>query len=163
MGEYFIPRKTRIKTVFVKGLTSSDLIWLILGTGAVALMFASGLIPLMVLGGIMALLVVIGMTKDIAGDRRYESFIWYFRFLAYPKKYAKVLDKGSVEMTRLVPYQGILDDKFIDYGNYVASVIEIMPVEFGLLGPEAQHMLVNNLANALRRIGPQNSGSLIAF
>lgn len=163
MGEYFIPRKTKIKTIFIKGLTSSDLIWLILGGTAVALLFASQMIPLMILGGILAFLLILGMLRDVAGDRKYESFIWYFRFLAYSKKYAKTLEKGYVEMTRLVPYTGVLDDKFIDYGNYVASVIEVMPVEFGLLGPEAQIMLVNNLANALRRIGPQNSGSLISF
>ena len=93
MGEYFIPRKTRVKTVFIKGLTSSDLIWLILGTGATVLLFISGMIPLMILGGIVALLVVVGITKDIAGDRRYESFIWYFRFLAYPKSMLKQMKK----------------------------------------------------------------------
>lgn len=163
MAEYYIPRKTKIKTVFIKGLTSTDLIWLVFGGVAVALMFATGMIPLMVLGGILALLVGFGMLKDSAGDRKYESFIWYFRFMAYSKKYAKSVEKGCVEMTRLVPYVGVLDDKFIDYGTYVASVIEVMPVEFGLLGPEAQTMLVNNFANALRRIGTQNSGSLIAF
>ena len=163
MGEYFIPRKTKIKTVFIKGLTSSDLIWLVFGIGATVLLFVSQMIPLMVLGGVVGFLVIIGMTKDIAGDRRYESFIWYFRFLAYPKKYAKALEKGYVEMSRLAPYLGTADDKFIDYGNYFASVIEIMPVEFWLLGPEAQTMLINNMANALRRIGSQHSGSLIAF
>ncbi|MCM1404572.1 MAG: DUF87 domain-containing protein [Prevotella sp.] len=163
MSNYYIPRKTKIKTIFVKGLTSTDLIWLVFGVGLVALLFVSGLIPLMVLGAVVALLVLFGMLKDSAGDRKYESFIWYFRYLAYPKKYAKALEKGYVEMSRLVPYTGVLDDKFIDYGNYVASVIEIMPVEFGLLGAEAQTMLVNNLGNALRRVGTQNSGSLIAF
>ncbi len=163
MGEYFIPRKTKIKTVFIKGLTTSDIIWLVLGAAAAGLMFASGMIPLMLLGGVVAIIVIFGILRDVSGERKYESFIWYFRFLAYPKKYAKQLEKGYVEMTRLVPYSGILDDKFIDYGSYVASVIEIQPVEFGLLGPEAQTMLVNNMANAMRRIGPQNSGSLIAF
>lgn len=163
MAEYFIPRKTKIKTIFVKGLTASDLIWLVLGVGVVALLFISGLIPLMILGGVMAILVLFGMLKDSAGDRKYDSFIWYFRFLAYSKKYSKIMERGYVEMKRIIPYTGVLDDKFIDYGSYVASVIEIMPVEFGLLGAEAQTMLVNNFANALRRIGTQNSGSLIAF
>ena len=153
MGDYFIPRKTKIKTIFVKGLTSSDLIWLIIGAGAVALLFSSGLIPLMILGAIIAIIVLFGMMKDTAGDRKYESFIWYFRFFAYAKKYAKKLEKGYVEMTRLVPYVGVAEDKFIDYGSYVASVIEIMPVEFGLLGAEAQTMLINNFANNLKAIG----------
>ena len=163
MNEYFIPRKTRIKTIFVKGLTATDIIWLVLGGAATVLLIASRMIPLMVLGAVVALIVVYGMLKDIGGDRHYESFVWYFRFLAYPKKYAKVVEKGYVEMTRLVPYEGILDDKFIDYGTYVASVVEIMPVEFSLLGPEARTMLVNNFANALRRISSQYSGSLISF
>ena len=163
MGEYFIPRKTKIKTIFIKGLTSSDLIWLVLGVGVTALLFISGMIPLMVLGAVVALLVLVGMLKDSAGDRKYESFIWYFRYLAYPKKYAKALEKGWVEMSRIIPYTGVSEDKYIDYGSYVASVIEIMPVEFGLLGVEAQRMLVNNFANALRRIGTQNSASLVSF
>ena len=163
MSDYFIPRKTKIKTIFVKGLTASDLIWLVLGAGAVALLCVSGMMPLIIMGVVLALLVLLGMMKDSAGDRKYESFIWYFRFLAYSKKYATVLEKGYVEMKRLVPYTGVLEDRFIDYGNYVASVIEIMPVEFGLLGAEAQNMLMNNFSNALRRIGTQNSGSLISF
>ena len=163
MGEYFIPRKTKIKTIFVKGLTAGDLIWLVLGAGSVILLFMSGMIALMVLGGIMAILILFGMLRDSAGDRKYESFIWYFRFAAYSKKYAKKFEKGFVEIKRIVPYLGVIDDKFIDYGSYVASVIEIMPVEFGLLGAEAQTMLINNFANALRRIGTQNSGSLISF
>lgn len=163
MGEYFIPRKTKIKTIFLKGLTTTDLIWLVIGGSAVGLLFASRMIPLMLLGGLLAIFVILGMFRDIAGDRKYESYIWYFRFLAYPKKYAKQIEKGYVEMTRLVPYTGVIEDRFIDYGSYLGTVIEINPVEFWLLGPEAQTMLVNNLANALRRIGPQNSGSLIAF
>ena len=99
MGEYFIPRKTKIKTIFVKGLTASDLIWLILGAGAVALLCVSGMMPLIIMGVILALLVVVGMLKDSAGDRKYESFIWYFRFLAYSKKYATKLEKGYVLLT----------------------------------------------------------------
>lgn len=163
MSEYFIPRKTKIKTVFLKGLTSGDIIWLVFGVGLVALLFMSGQIPLMILGGAVAILVVVGMGKDSAGDRIYSSFFWYYRFLAYPKKYAKKILRGYTEMQKLVPYNGVIDDKFIDYGNYFASVIEIQPVEFGLLGQESQMMLINNFSNALQRVGTANLGSLIAF
>lgn len=163
MGEYFIPRKTKIKTVFVKGLTSGDLIWLVVGAVLAGLCFASGLIPLFFLGGAVALFVIVGMTKDSAGDRMYSSYFWYYRFLAYPKKYAKKIDRGYVEINRLIPYQGLIDDKYIDYGNYHATVVEISPVEFGLLGNETQMSLINNFANALRRIGTNNVGSLVSF
>ena len=163
MAGYFIPRRTKIKTIFMKGLTGSDIVWLVLGGVGVALLFISRLIPLMILGGIIAFVVILGMLKDSAGDRKYESYMWYFRFLAYSKKYSKNFEKGYVEMSRIIPYIGLLDDKFINYGSYVASVIEVMPVEFALLAPEEQRMLINNFANALRRIGTQNSGSLISF
>lgn len=163
MGEYFIPRRTKIKTVFIKGLTSSDLIWLVAGAILAGLCFASGMIPTMILGFVIAIIVVAGMLKDSAGDRMYSSYFWYFRFLAYPKKYSKKLEKGFTEVAHIVPYTGITDDKYIDYGNYRASVIEIHPVEFALLGKESQTMLVNNFANALRRVGTANVGSLVAF
>ena len=90
MAGYFIPRRTRIKTIFLKGLTAGDLIWLIIGAIGVVGLFLSRLIPLMILGGVVALVLIIGMFKDSAGDRKYESFVWYFRFLAYSKKYAKI-------------------------------------------------------------------------
>ena len=163
MSQYFIPRRTKVKTVFVKGLTSSDLMWLIFGAILAGLCFAAGLIPMYILGGAIALVVIVGMTKDSAGDRMYGSFFWYFRFLAYPKKYAKKMERGFTEMKNIVPYAGITDDKYIDYGNYFASVIEIQPVEFALLGQESQMMLINNFANALRRVGTANVGSLVAF
>ena len=163
MASYFIPRRTKVKTVFLKGLTSGDLIWLVLGVGVVVLMFMTGLIPMMVLGGAVALLIIVGMGRDSAGDRIYASFPWYLRFLAYSKKYAKAAERGWVEMQKLIPYNGVYDDRFIDYGNYYASVIEIQSVEFGLLGNESQTMLINNFANALRRIGSANTASLISF
>ena len=163
MNEYFIPRKTKIKTVFVKGLTSSDIIWLVIGCGAVAMLFISGLIPLIILGVGVAFFVLVGMMKDSAGERTYSSYFWWFRFLAYPKKYAKKMARGTTEIARLIPYSGVLDDRFIDYGNYYASVIEIHPVEFTLLGQESQMMIINSFANALRRVGTNHLGSLIAF
>lgn len=163
MASYFIPRRTKIKTVFLKGLTSSDLIWLICGVGVVVLLFMTKQIPLMIVGVAAALLVIVGMGKDSAGDRVYSSFSWYLRFVAYSKKFSKSAERGYVEMQKLVPYTGVFDDRFIDYGNYFASVIEIQPVEFGLLGNESQMMLINNFANALRRVGSANVGSLISF
>jgi type IV secretory pathway VirB4 component len=161
--QYYIPRRTKVKTVFIKGLTSTDLIWLAIGAVSTVLLFMSSLWYLMIAGAAMAILTLAGMSKDSAGDRMYSSFIWYFRFFAYSKKFSKKIERGHMEMKNLIPYVGIVDDGFIDYEGYYAVVVGISPVEFGLLGQEAQMMLVNSFANALRRVTIQQSASLIAF
>ncbi len=163
MSQYYIPRKTKIKTIFIKGLTSSDIIWLVIGAGAVGFLLTSANLALMILAFAVAIFVLVGMVKDSAGDRVYSSFGWYFRFIAYSKKYSKKLERGYVEMTQIIPYAGLTDDKFINYEGYFATAIEIQPIEFGLLGQEAQTMVINNFGNALRRINSTLTGSLIAF
>ncbi|MDR1917408.1 MAG: DUF87 domain-containing protein [Christensenellaceae bacterium] len=163
MAQYFIPRRTRVKTVFWKGLTGSDIGWLALGVGATAGIASGGSIIFYVLAVVVALFALIGMVKESDGSRRYESYVWYFRFFAYSKKYSKSYVPGYRDMTEIVPYSGIVDDKFIDYNGYFATVIEFKPVEFGLLGEAAQDMIVNAFANALRRIALTQSASLMSF
>jgi ABC-type dipeptide/oligopeptide/nickel transport system ATPase component len=162
-ASYFIPRKTKVKTVFIKGLTSSDLIWLMLGGGATAGLFFGKNIIFYILGIVLALVTLLGMIKESDGARRYESFVWYFRFAAYSKKFSKRKEKGFKDITEIVPYTGVTDDKFINFNEYFASVIEFQPMEFGLLGNESQQMLINAFANALRRLGTTHSGSIMSF
>jgi hypothetical protein len=162
-SQYYIPRRTKVKTVFVKGLTSTDLIWLALCAVSAVVLFISGQIILQMVGGMIAILALAGMGKGSDGNRIYESFVWYFRFAAYSKKFAKKIEKGFMEMTKLVPYSGIADEKFINFDGYFAAVIEISPIEFGLLGNEAQTMLINAFGNAIRRVTVQQSGSIVSF
>jgi hypothetical protein len=61
----------------------------------------------------------------------------------------------------IIPYTGIKENRFIDYGNYLGAVIEIKPIEFGLLDAMKQDMVINNVANALRRLGANQNASLI--
>jgi hypothetical protein len=164
MATYYIPRKTKVKTVFVKGLTSSDLIWLVFGAIVAAVFVFAGEMVFYLLALVVALFVLIGMGKSADGSRVYESIPGYFRFMAYGKKFSKRSEKGYEDITKIVPYSAITDDKFINYGDsYYAGVIEVMPVEFGLLGKEAQAMLINGFSNALRRVSRNLSGSLVAF
>ncbi|MDR0384173.1 MAG: DUF87 domain-containing protein [Christensenellaceae bacterium] len=163
-GQYLIPRKTRVKTVFVKGLTSTDLFWLVGGGGSAVACFFSGLWPIYILGGILALITIIGILRGSDGERKYSSIPGYLRFIAYSKKFSKKNIKGYMPMSALKPYEKIIDDgRFIDFGGYYAGVIEISPVEFGLLGAESQVMLINSFSNAIRRLNITQSASLVSF
>lgn len=163
MASYFIPRRTKVKAVFWKGLTGSDIFWVGLGAGATGGVATGGSWPFYLLAVILGGMTALGLIKESDGSRRYESFIWYFRFFAYAKKYAKVYAPGYRPMAEIVPFNGVVDDKFIDYNGYFGTVIEFKPMEFGLLGQESQDMVVNAFANALRRISLTQSASLMSF
>jgi hypothetical protein len=159
----FIPRRTRVKTEFVKGVTGGDLAYIGTGMGVTFLVGVSGLGPW---NGIMLAILVFGLfgigflkTND---TRLFLTSVAWFRFLAYTKKYAKLPGAGYKDIfARLVPYKGIKDNVFIDFVDYSGIVVEIQPIEFMLLEPMRQDGVVNTIADALRRLGPNQHASLI--
>ena len=157
----FIPRRNRIKTEFFRGVTGTDLFYAVIGFGLAIVAFLSGLpgnIPIAI--GVL-LLFAIGFVKVEESTRIYGTLWRYMKFFAYAKKYAKIPGGGFRDIKDLVPYKGIIDDKFIDFGGYYGRVLEILPVEFGLLENAKQDMVINIFANALRRITTQQSASII--
>ena len=160
----FIPRKTRVKTEFLKGVTGFDLIWIGLGLGATGLTAVSGLFPSMIANVGLAigvlLIFVIGFLK-IGEDRGYVKMWIWFRYFAFGKKYAKITGGGYENITRIVPYDRIIDENLVLIGDYHAAVIEIKPIEFGLLDNQKQEGVINAVANAFRRLSAGQSASII--
>lgn len=103
----------------------------------------------------------IGLIRSGDDQRNYFNFWLAFKFLAVSKKYAKLTGEGYKSIQMITPYTGFKDGKYIDYGSYLGAVVEIMPIEFGLLGSAKQDMVINQVANALRRVGTSQSASLI--
>jgi len=157
----FIPRKTRVKTEFVRGITGPDLIWLGCGGAVAFLMFASGL-DLAILWGILVTGGVgIGFIKK-DDTRFYVLSMSWFRFFAYSKKYAKIPGGGYQDIfTKLIPYKGIKDEMFIDFGEYFGVAIEIKSVEFWLLDVMKQDSLINAVADSFRRLAPNQNATII--
>ena len=159
----FIPRKTRVKTEFMKGITGGDLFYIALAFGATMLGAFSGI------GGVIGTVAIsisiffvfaVGFIKF--EESRVYSLGWrFFKFLAYNKKYAKVYGGGYRDIKELIPYKGIKDEKFIDYEEYLGMVIEINPVEFGLLDLAKQELVINTFANAIRRVNSGQKASII--
>jgi len=161
----FIPRKTRVKTEFIKGITGPDLVWLGVGA-AIAVVFGITNVAGNIAGTVMICIGVvaafaIGMIKT--GDTRlYIASVSWFRFLAYNKKFAKIPGTGFQDIfTKLVPYRGIKDGMYVDFGEYFGIVIEVKPIEFWLLEPMKQDNVINTFADALRRLSPNQHASII--
>ena len=160
----FIPRKTKVKMEFFKGITLSDIIVAAIGAaGGIALAISN--LPYNLYFALAWVCLVAMLFMPIDDELRlYGSLGLLIRFLAFKKKYNKdeVNKKtGKLTMREIVPYEGIIKDKFLDYGDYYGMVIEIQPIEFGLLDEQKQEMVIRSFGNALRRINVGQSASII--
>ena len=157
----FIPRKTRVKMEFFKGVTLIDvIIGLIGGAGLILLLSAN--FTYNYIFAISWLSVIITLFIPVADDLKlYYSLVLLFRFSAFKRKYSKVEEKRHADIKELIPYKEIVNGKYIKYESYYAQVIEITPKEFFLLTEAKQNSLIDTFANALRRLNASQHASLI--
>ena len=73
--------------------------------------------------------------------------------------YSKKGKKGDI--SEMIPFEDIYQDRFINFGSYYGQVIEITPVLFGLLTEYTQDNVIESFANALRRLSPDQTCSII--
>ena len=158
----YIPRKTRIKTEFVRGITAMDLFWIGTGFGICLLLFMSGAGTFgIIMGVVIALITGIGLIRSKDRERMYTKIWLWFKFLAYGKRYSKLEGAGGKTMADIIPYEKIVEDRLIFFGTYYGAVIEIHPIEFGLLDVQKQDMVVNGIANAMRRMTEKQTASIL--
>jgi len=162
----YIPSKTRIKVEFAKGITLSDIIVVFLGIIVASVIIFSNLFGsykwwwLIAWGSIIISLFV--PIDD--GLRVYSSIGLLLKFSAYRKKYLKgggVKSKKHRPMQEVVPFIGIELGKYINYETYYGMVVEIQPLALELMQEQAQDRCINTVANALRRLNPRQTVSII--
>ncbi|MDR0850634.1 MAG: DUF87 domain-containing protein [Christensenellaceae bacterium] len=165
MAIRYIPRKTKVKMEFVKGVTLSDIIVGVIGVAGAVLFIAS-----QGLGGYNWYLAVAWLAIFITmyfpvdeGVRLYSAMGLLVRFIAFKKKYSQEdVDKhGNPSIRQLMPFEGLHKERFIDFKDYYAEVIEVSPIEFGLLNAYKQDMLIRTFANALKRLGNGQNASVV--
>ncbi len=158
-----IPRRTKIKMEIIKNVTLGDIIVGAIGVaGALGLFlsnFASGINYWI---GIAWCAVIISLFFKVADDMRLYSTLGYlFRFLAQQKKYSANKAKHTAPISEIIPFVGLKQDRFIDFKEYYAQVIEIQPIVFSLLNEYKRNMVINTFANALRRLTNDQTASIV--
>lgn len=157
-----IPRRTKVKMEFIRGVTIGDIILGAIGiAGALGLFLAEGL-KYNWWFGIAWVTVIVSLYFKVADDLRlYETLGYMFRFFAQKKKFSKEKAKGFSPIEEIIPFVGIVQDRFINFESYYAQVFEVMPIEFGLLNEYKQNMVIETFANALRRLSTDQTASII--
>ena len=158
----FIPRKTKVKMQFLKNVTLGDLILAVIALAGFIIFIQSNL-PYNWYIAIAWLAVCVSFWIPVAdGVRLYVSIGLLFRFLAFKKKYSKHMMRKHTPITELIPYDAIVEGRFISYQReYYAQVIEIEPVEFFMLNEYKQDMIINTIANALKRLQLTQQASIV--
>ena len=156
-----IPRKTKVKLEFIKGITILDIILAVIGVAGVIVLILANQIPIFV-AFVFAILWVSLFFKVSEDERFYTTLVYLFRFFAQKKKFSINKKVGKkTEMDEIIPYEGVYQGRFIDFGGYYAQVVEVTPVFFGLLNEYTQDAVIESFANALRRLTPDQTCSIM--
>lgn len=159
----YIPRRTKVKMEFYKGITFADIIYLAIAIVVLILLIVSTGIPTdtKVYISMAWIAVAVSFFMPIAdGKRMYAILGVLFKFLARQKRYSKHPMHKHKDIKEIMPYEAIKKD-MIDFKDYFAVVVEIKPMQFWLLNEEKQEMVIGAFANALKTISIGQSASLV--
>jgi hypothetical protein len=157
----YIPRKTKIRMELLPHVTLPDVIVGAFSLAIIILIVTSNL-PFKWFIALAVLAFIAMLYFPLAdGERAYYTTILLFRFFAFKKKYSREKLRGYEKVSQLIPYQKIIDEKFLDYGEYYGMVLQISPVEFFLLTEDKQDMYIRSFKNALGRLSVEQDCEIV--
>lgn len=157
-----IPRKTKVKLEFIRGVTGLDLILAVIGVAVAVILFASNFPGHFWIAAVFTIFYLSIFIKVADEERFYVTCAYLFRFMAQKKRFSVDPGKGKKsDIGEMIPFESIYQDRFINFGSYYGQVIEIRPVLFGLLTEYTQDNVIESFANALRRLSPDQTCAII--
>lgn len=161
----YIPGKTRIKIEFARNITLGDIIVFLFCLAGLGLILLSNLFGAYKWWYAIAWISIsISLFVPIdEGLRLYSSIGLILRFTAFRKKYANSKEKikGYRNMSEITPFISLDTGRYINFGEYYAMVIEIMPIAFELMKESEQDEMINTFARGLRRLTQNQSATIV--
>ena len=147
-----IPKNTKVKLQFYKGVTIADVLLAVVGLGFLALAVSSNLHGKWIIA--MIILVVFAPLFIPIGEMKlYQAVVYGFRYLFSRKTYDK-RKHGKANIGNIVPYAGIENNMIRQKDGGYTGVIEIKPIEFNMLSEYKQNYFIDIvLSNIIKNIG----------
>ena len=165
-----IPRRTKVKTEFFKGLTIMDGVIGIVFMLLLALVLISDFsVKLRLILSACVIMVAIVMFLQIAPETRtYQAIGDLFKYIFGVKKFTKQKHATRKSVNALMPYVGILEQNYdekhkvgiIDYKEYFGVAIEIKSIEFYMLSLARQDAYIAAFDNALKSLSSEQSAAI---
>lgn len=143
-----IPKKTKVRMEFFKGIGAVDILVLGVGLGLAFAILLSDL-PGRILLFTVVLVLSIGLVVPLDDDKGYMFIYYGLKYLANQHQFGMLPKDPSVQS--VTPFSGI-SGKFIEYGSsYSAVVMQVPSVEFRLFNEARQNLTIDNyMARVLR-------------
>lgn len=168
-----IPKKTKVKTEFFKGLTISDGIIIVVAMILLALVLLSDFsVKIRLIIAIAVVMVVVVSMLNIAPETRtYQMMGDLFKYMFSVKVYTKQKRATRKSVNALMPYLGLLEQDYdnkskvgiIDYKDYFGVVFEIKSIEFYMLSLARQDAYIDTIDNALKALSSEQSAALFKY
>ena len=155
-----IPRNTKVKTSFYKGITLLDIILGLIALALVALAVSSNLTyKYLIALGIAC--VFIPLFIPIGDERIYMCAFNICKHLFLRKKYLHN-GKDATNVQSIIPYERVDESVIVNKDGSYTGVLEIKPIEFRLLGWDKQNYIIDGvLTNALNCISVGQQAAIV--
>ena len=156
-----IPRKTKVKSEFIRGVTGLDLVLGLIFIAVAIVLFMSNF-PFHIWIAISWIIIAVSMFLKFADEERmYVTLIFLLRYSVQKKKFTRGSEKKKSDIKEMIAYDGIYQDNYISFGPYYAGVLEVQPMFFTLLTEYYQDNVIESFANALRRLTAEQTCQII--
>lgn len=173
MATRLIPKSTKVKTQFFKGINFSDIFVILFALIIIAVAMTSvlSLIARLIISGVVLFITVILFMSFEPGVRLYKQVGDLFKYMFGINSYKKTKGNSKKNIKNLLPYVGILEQEYdekrnigiIDYKDYFGAAIEINSVQFYMLSETRQNAYIETLENAFKTISSEDLGALYKF
>ena len=143
-----IPKTSKVKLTFYKGLTIPDFIVGFITLVILAITVSTNF-PFKWYIALGELILVIPFYISISGERLYEYIGFFFKYMATRKKYSLNNKNENADIRGIIPYKDIDEDLIINRDGTFVSVIEVHPIDFRLLSIDKQDDFIDGV---MRRV-----------
>ena len=143
-----IPRDTKVKISFYKGITVADIILGLIVLSIIALTISSNLnYKYLIALGLAC--VFIPLFVPVGEDRIYKCAFNMCKHIFSRKKYSEN-GKDAADIQSIIPYEKIDGEVIVNKDGSYTGLLEVKPIEFRLLGGNKQNYIIDGvLTNAL--------------
>ena len=147
-----IPKNTKVKMQFYKGIGIYDVLLGVIALAFVALAVTSNL-PNKFIIALAILMIVAPLYIPIGDIRLYGALGYAVKFGVARKKFSKTA-KNDAHISSIIPYSSIKEDMICQKDGTFTGVIEVTPIEFNMLSDNKQNYLIDGvIGNTLKNVG----------
>ena len=147
-----IPKRTKVKVQFYKGIGIYDVIIGVIALAFLALAVTSNL-PNKYTIALVILILVAPMYIPLGDIKLYQAVGYGFKFAIARKTFTKKT-KGNAHISSIIPYSSIQDNIINGKDGMFTGVVQITPIEFNLLSMTKQNYFIDGvISNTLKNVG----------